>query len=381
MKSQRQPKEKLLFGHDCNSIFVDSIDTASKLKMFMADNSSLTYLVTGGAGFIGSHLVDSLLADANTKEVRILDNFSSGRREHLASHAGNPKLKIHAVDLLALENILPLFQGSDQVFHLAANPDARWVIDNTRLDLEQETIVTYNVLEAMRRNGVPRIVFSSSGTVYGDVGTTVTHELLGPALPVSLYGAGKVASEALISAFCGTFGLCAVIFRFGNIVGERTTHGVIFDFIRQLAKSPGDLKVLGNGYQAKPYVYVRDLVDGLLFGKKICGRLEASKFDAFNLAPGGATNVRFIAEELIAQLGFTGRTKIHYGESAQGWPGDVPQSRMDSSKFAKAGFALPRTSDEAVRDAISRILEWLASRQEAQDDLRLPRDAVLKIGR
>ena len=301
----------------------------------MTENSSLTYLVTGGAGFIGSHLVDSLLADANTKEVRILDNFSSGRREHLASHAGNLKLKIHAVDLLALEKILPLFQGSDQVFHLAANPDARWGIDNTRLDLEQETIVTYNVLEAMRRNGVPRIVFSSSGTVYGDVGTTVTHELLGPALPVSLYGAGKVASEALVSAFCGTFGLCAVIFRFGNIVGERTTHGVIFDFIRQLAKSPGDLKVLGNGYQAKPYVYVRDLVDGLRFGKKICGRLEASKFDAFNLAPGGATTVRFIAEE----LNYT--TRLH-------WAHQNPLRRI------RAGLAGRRA---AVPDGFFQICE------------------------
>lgn len=128
----------------------------------------------------------------------------------------------------------------NQVFHLAANPDARWGIDNTKLDLEQETIVTYNVLEAMRRNGASRIVFSSSGTVYGDVGTTVTHEGLGPCLPVSLYGAGKVASEGLITAFCSTFGLCGIILRFGNIVGERTTHGVIYDFIRQLTKCPAN---------------------------------------------------------------------------------------------------------------------------------------------
>lgn len=331
-----------------------------------------TYLVTGGAGFIGSHLIEALLADPTTKELRVLDNFSSGRREHVAPHLSDPRLKIHAVELLELENILTLFQGVDQVFHLAANPDARWGIDNTRLDLEQETIVTYNILEAMRRQKVPRLVFSSSGTVYGDVGTTVTHEKLGPALPTSLYGAGKVASEALISAFCSTFGLCAIIFRFGNIVGEHTTHGVIFDFIRQLAKNPDDLNVLGNGLQAKPYVYVRDLVAGLMTGKKICGELEAGKFDVFNLAPGGATSVRFIAEELIAQLGFTGRTKIHYGESAQGWPGDVPQSRMDSSKLANVGFYMPRSSDEAVQLAIKRILEWLAGRSDAKDGLQFP---------
>ena len=341
----------------------------------MAQNPSLTYLVTGGAGFIGSHLLDALLSDSTTREVRVLDNFSSGRREHIAPYANDSRLKVNVLDLLALEKISPLLQGVDRVFHLAANPDARWGIENTRLDLEQETIATYNVLEAMRRNQVPQIVFSSSGTVYGDVGTTVTHEGLGPCLPVSLYGAGKVASEALITAFCATFGLRAIILRFGNIVGERTTHGVIYDFIRQLAKNSGELKVLGNGHQAKPYVYVRDLVGGLRFAAQRAAELEASKFDVFNLAPDGATSVRFIAGELLEQLGFKGRTAIHYGDSAAGWPGDVPQSRMDSAKLRRAGFALPRTSDEALQLAIRRIVEWLAKRTGAEDDLKLPRDA------
>ena len=331
--------------------------------------------MTGGAGFIGSHLVDALLANPEVKEVRVLDNFSSGRREHLASQASDQRLKVVSVELLNLDQIAPQFQGVDQVFHLAANPDARWGIDNTRLDLEQETLVTYNVLESMRRAGVPRIVLSSSGTVYGDVGTTVTRETMGPCLPTSLYGAGKVASEGLISAFCSTFGLRGIIFRFGNIVGERTTHGVIYDFIRQLAKNSADLKVLGNGKQAKPYVYVRDLVQGLIFGKTRCGELEAARCEVFNLAPDGATSVRFIATELLRQLGFADRTQIHYGDSPQGWPGDVPQSRMDSSKLSRAGFSLPRSSDEAVRLGIGRILRWLSERTSAPDDLRLPADA------
>lgn len=334
-----------------------------------------TCLVTGGAGFIGSHLLDALLADATTGEVRVLDNFSSGRREHLEHHNKDPRLKVIPVELLELDQILPHFQGVNTVFHLAANPDARWGIDNTRLDLEQETIVTYNVLESMRRNRVPQIVFSSSGTVYGDVGTTVTHENLGPCLPVSLYGAGKVACEGLISAFCGTFGLRAVIFRFGNIIGERTTHGAVFDFIRQLAKNPDELKVLGNGHQAKPYVYVRDLVQGLMFGQQKCGTLAASQFEVFNLAPGGATSVRFIAGDLVSQLGFAGRTKINYGDTAQGWPGDVAQSRMDSGKLAKAGFALPRSSDAAVQLAIARIIHWLPQRSSSTDGLQLPKEA------
>jgi len=192
------------------------------------------YVVSGGAGFIGSHLVDALLADPRTAEVRIVDNFSSGRREHLVQHRNDCRLKIYEEDLLNLTRILPVFPGADCVFHLAANPDARWGIENTRLDLEQETIATYNVLEAMRLNQCKRILLSSSGTVYGDIGTEAALETRGPALPISLYGAGKVASEALISAFCGTFGFSGVILRFGNIVGQRTTHGVIFDFIRQL---------------------------------------------------------------------------------------------------------------------------------------------------
>ncbi len=341
----------------------------------MPQKQTHTYLVTGGAGFIGSHFWIYCWRIRRPPSVRILDNFSSGRREHLAHHDDDPRLKVFKLDLLDFKKAQRHFKGVDRVFHLAANPDARWGIENTRLDLEQETIVTYNVLEAMRRNGVPQIVFSSSGTVYGDVGSKVTRETLGPALPISLYGAGKVASEALISAFCATFGLRAVILRFGNIVGERTTHGAIYDFLRRLTKNSAELQVLGNGLQSKPYVYVRDLVGALVFGGKKCEVLEPGKFDAFNVAPSGGTTVRFIAEELVAQLGLEARTKILYGTTAGGWPGDVPISRMDAGKLRKAGFKLPRSSDAAVRVAISRILEWLAQRKGAKDDLRLPPDA------
>lgn len=342
---------------------------------FPTKTNQRVVLVTGGAGFIGSHLVDVLLANPSTKQVRVLDNFSSGRREHLAQHKDDRRLKTIKLDLLNFKNALPHFNGVDRVYHLAANPDARWGLDNTRLDLEQETIVTYNVLEAMRRQGVTQIVLSSSGTVYGDVGATVARETLGPALPISLYGAGKVAAEALVSAFCATFGLRGVILRFGNIVGDRTTHGAIYDFIKRLAKNSAKLKVLGNGLQSKPYIYVRDIVDAIVFGGKKCGELAAGKFDVFNVAPAGGTTVRFIAEELVAQLGFAGRTKIIYGTTTGGWPGDVPVSRMDSSKLRAAGFVLPRNSDEAVRHAINRILEWLPNRKSVEDDLRLPTDA------
>ena len=163
-----------------------------------------------------------------------------------------------------------------------------------------------------------------------------------------------------------------IILRFGNIVGERTTHGAIYDFIKQLTKNSAELKVLGNGLQSKPYIYVRDIVDAIVFAGKKCAGLEAGKFDVFNVAPDGGTTVRFMAEELVAQLGFKGRTKISFGTTAGGWPGDVPHSRMDAAKIREAGFHLPRSSDEAVCLAISRILEWLPQRKDAPDDLRLP---------
>jgi UDP-glucose 4-epimerase len=341
----------------------------------MQNQKLSTCIVTGGAGFIGSHLVDSLLTDSVFDEVRVIDNFSSGRREHLAQHSSDSRLKILDADLLDLEKIRSFFNGVDFVFHLAANPDARWGIDNTRLDLEQETIVTYNVLESMRLAGSSKILLSSSGTVYGDVGTKVTHEQLGPALPVSLYGAGKVASEALISAFCGTFGLSGTILRFGNIVGERTTHGVIYDFIRKLMNTPSSLEVLGNGFQAKPYVYVRDLVRALRFTETLTRGYASGYFDVFNVAPSGATAVRFIAETLIRSLGFK-KCEIHYGDTAGGWPGDVAQSRMDSSKLEKAGFDLGRSSDQAVETAIHAIIKWLPTRQAAEDSLRLPEASI-----
>jgi UDP-glucose 4-epimerase len=337
------------------------------------NDTPLHYVVTGGAGFIGSHLIDALLADSRTTEVRVLDNFSSGRHEHLTQHGSDGRLNIHTVDLLNLPEVISLLAGADLVIHLAANPDARWGIDNTRLDLEQETVATYNVLEAMRLNHVKRILLSSSGTVYGDIGTEPAHEGRGPSLPISLYGAGKVASEALLSAFCGTFGLSAVILRFGNIVGERTTHGVIFDFIRQLAADSSTLKVLGNGNQSKPYVYVHDLVKALRFAEGLLAKLPPAACRVYNVAPGDATSVRFIAETLLSQLGLSSQTRLCYGDTPFGWPGDVPQSRMDSTRLKEVGFALPRTSDQAVTAAIQAIVEWLRQRPLADDSLTLPR--------
>lgn len=324
------------------------------------------FLISGGCGFIGSHLVDALLADSNTKSVRVIDDMSSGWMNHLRQHTNDSRLSIYVENLVLPEIVhLKVWRGVDCVFHLAANPDARRGIQNTMLDLQLETIATRNTLEGMRLAGASKIIFASSGTVYGDSGLTVCKEGAGERLPISLYGAGKVASEALISAFCGTFGFSSVIFRFGNVVGERTTHGCIFDFIRQLREHPDHLNVLGDGNQSKPMIYVKEIVAGLIHGLKMLEGYPAGKVEPFNIAPEGATSVASIAQELVLQCPWASLQShahgchIKYGSTLNGWAGDVPHSRMSMAKLEATGFRLERSSDEAVRYAISEILKQL----------------------
>ena len=219
-------------------------------------------LVTGGAGFIGSHLVDSLVAKG--KRVRVLDNFSSGREEFLSHHAGSGRVEVMRGDLLDLESVRSAMKGVDTVHHMAANPDIRLGTSVTDTDLRQGTIATYNVLESMRMEGVNRISFSSSSAVYGEASQMPTPETYGPIKPISLYGASKLASEALITAWCGTFGAKSWIHRFANIVGPRGTHGVIYDFIHKLKSDPSRLEVLGDGQQEKSYMSAHDCVKSML---------------------------------------------------------------------------------------------------------------------
>jgi len=305
--------------------------------------------VTGGAGFIGSHLVDRLMAEG--AKVTIYDNLSSGKKEFIKHHTGKTTFALIEADLLDLDKLKNAIRGHDVVFHLAANPEARRGIEDTELDLKQETIATYNVLESMRVNGVKKIVFSSSGTIYGETPVIPLPEDYGPALPISLYGAGKLASEGLISAFCGTFDMQAWIFRFANVVGQRTTHGVIFDFIQKLKQYPSKLEILGDGKQCKPYLHVDDCVDGILFGFKN----SHDKVNVFNLGCPTATNVTTIAKMLVEEMGLD-EVKFKYTGGDRGWPGDVPQVRFSVQKMSRLGWKARYTSDEAVKKAIRDIL-------------------------
>jgi UDP-glucose 4-epimerase len=305
--------------------------------------------ITGGAGFIGSHLVDRLLAEGN--DVTVFDNLSSGKEDFITAHKENPRFRFIVGELLDLDTLLAVNKDHETVFHLAANPDARRGITDTALDLRLETLVTYNVLESMRRNGIKKLVFPSSGTIYGETPSVSIAEDYGPVLPISLYGAGKLASEGLISAFCHTFDIQAWIFRLANIVGRRATHGVIFDFTRSLEKNPEELQILGDGTQCKPYLHVSECIDGMLYGL----RNAPDRLNVYNLGTSTVTDVNTIARTIVAELGRNG-VSFRYTGGDRGWPGDVPQFRYDISKMKRLGWKARLTSDEAVRKAVKEII-------------------------
>jgi len=306
--------------------------------------------VTGGAGFIGSHLVDKLISKGDF--VTTYDNLTSGKKQFLEQHMKNDKFTFIEADLLDLTQLKEEIKDHDIIFHIAANPFVRLGEKQTRLDLEQGAIVTYNILEAMRINDIKKIVFSSSSVVYAETPPIHLPENYGPTLPISLYGAGKLAAEGLISAFCGTFGFQAWIYRFANVVGIRGTHGVIVDFIDKLRKNPKELEILGDGKQQKQYLHVIDVVDGMLHGFEHSNE----QINLFNLSCDSDSTVTRIAEVVVEEMGLKD-VEFKYTGGKRGWAGDVPRFQLDASKINKLGWKASYTSDEAVRKAIREILD------------------------
>ena len=306
-------------------------------------------LVTGGAGFIGSHLVDALVREG--KEVRVLDNFSSGKMSFLSHHEGNGNVEIVEGDTLDLEILTESMDGVETVHHMAANPDIRLGTEVTDTDLRQGTVATYNVLEAMRLSDVSRISFSSSSAVYGEAEMMPTPENYGPIMPISLYGASKLASEALITAWAGTFGAQGFIHRFANIVGPRGTHGVIFDFIHKLKKDPSRLEVLGDGNQEKSYMSAYDCVRSMLHVIEH----EEGASSIYNLGTGDTCSVSRIAEIVVEESGL-GDVEIEYTGGKRGWAGDVPKTYLEVSKLLSTGFEPTSMSEEAIRDTARALI-------------------------
>jgi len=307
------------------------------------------YFVTGGAGFIGSHLVDRLVEGGG---VTVYDNLSSGRREFISRHFDRSDFNFIEADLLDFDTLKEAIGGHDVVFHLAANPDVRAGITATDLDLKAGVIATYNVLEAMRRNEIKRLVFASSSTVYGGAGITPVSEDYGPLEPISLYGASKLGSEGLISAFCHLFDMQGWIFRLANIVGSRSTRGVIFDFINKLKQNPGRLEILGDGSQQKPYLHVDDCLDGMLLAVEKSGE----PLNVFNLGPASSTSVVDIARIIVAAMGLKD-VDFRYTGGKGGWVGDVPQVRLDMSALGRLGWEPEYSSGQAVERAVRELIE------------------------
>jgi UDP-glucose 4-epimerase len=316
-------------------------------------------IIVGGAGFIGSHFTDALLADASTIGVTLYDNFSSGQEWHYAHHAGDERLSVVRGDANDQDSLSAAMEGHDLVIHLASNPDIAAAMTNPAVDFDDGTKITFNVVEAMRRTGTPRIAYASGSGVYGDLGEVEATEDYGPMIPVSTYGASKLAGEALISSYAYMFDLQGVACRFGNVVGRRQTHGVGFDFVRRLRSDPAQLSVLGNGTQSKSYVLVTDVVRAVLMA------VDASAdkpFDAFNVATGDYVTVREIAELALEVLGLThDTTNVAYGDESRGWKGDVPIVRIDSEKIRGLGWAPTIGSAGALRASMQAMLDDLAA--------------------
>jgi len=303
--------------------------------------------VTGGAGFIGSNLADKLM---QLGEVTVYDNFSLGRKEYLEQHIDKKGFKVVMADVLHPLALKQAMKGRNIVFHLSASNNIAGGLGQTDLDLKQGTQATYNVLEAMRLNGIKKIVYSSSATVYGNAKVFPTPE---DALlrPVSLYGASKLASEGLITAYCNLFDMQAWIFRFGNVSGKRATHAVIVDFINKLKNNPKELEILGDGKQQRPFFLVQDCVDGMLFGLNHSNE----QVNVFNLGVSSTTNITTVAEILVEEMGLQ-NVRFKYTGGSLGFPGDVPKVSLDVEKMAKLGWKAKYGSREAVRQAIKDML-------------------------
>ena len=308
------------------------------------------FFVTGGAGFIGSHLVDRLINEGN--QVTVYDNLVSGKKKDIQHLISKPDFRFNEADLLDYEKLKTAMKGHEIVWHLAANTDIPTGNKVTDLDLNNCTVATRNVLEAMKQNNIEKILFASSATVYGDMPPVSLAENMGPLLPISLYGAGKLACEGLISAYCHLFDLQAWIFRFSNVIGGGMGHGVIYDFIQKLRKNPRELEILGDGNQEKPYFLVEDCIDGMFHAF----RNSKNQYDIFNLGCDSYTDVSHIGQIIIEEMGLKD-VRVRYTGGKRGWPGDVPVVRYNVQKMAELGWRAKQSSDDAVRIAARRLIE------------------------
>ena len=307
----------------------------------------MKFFVTGGAGFIGSNLVDRLLDLGHV--VVAFDNFSTGQERFIENARNSSRFTIIRGDVLNAGHLARSMDGADFVFHLSANADVRFGLDHPRRDLEQNTIATFNVLEAMRLNGIRQIAFSSTGSVYGEPEIFPTRESVPFPAQTSLYGASKLAGEGLIQAYCEGFGFQGYIFRFVSILGERYSHGHVFDFYKALQENPGELRVLGDGRQRKSYLHVHDCIDAMLLATE----KAREKVNIFNLGTDEYCRVDDSIAWITGHLGLAPR-RVYTG-GARGWVGDSPFIFLDCKRIRALGW-IPRLT---IREGVIRTLDFL----------------------
>jgi len=320
-----------------------------------AQADARNWLVVGGAGFIGGHLVARLLSESQeVGRVTVYDNFSSGRDAHLEAVRDDPRLAVIHADVGDLDALVDAAHGHQVLVHLASNPDIARAADEPSIDFDQGTLLTHHVVEAARRAAVGRILYSSGSGVYGDIGEIEADEDRGPLHPISTYGASKLAGEALISAYCSMFGLSARVFRFGNVVGPWQTHGVGLDFVRALLDDPTRLRILGDGTQSKSYIHVDDVVEAMVTANRVGGE----RFQVFNVATGDYITVREIADLAATCVGLDPvALQYEFTGGDRGWRGDVPIVRIATARVRSLGWAPTRSSREALQESMTALAE------------------------
>ena len=318
------------------------------------DRLTLNALVVGGAGFIGSHVVDRMLDTMSVERVTVFDNFSSGRWWHLESRLDDPRLVVVESDAKDLEALTAATADHELVIHLASNPDISAAITDPTIDFREGTMLTQHVAEAMRRTGVRQVMYASGSGVYGDLGESAPDEDHGPLVPTSTYGASKLAGEALLCAYAHMFDWRCSAFRFGNVVGPRQTHGVGFDFRRHLADDPTKLVILGDGRQSKSYIHVDDVLEAAFHAFT----RQESPYGAWNVATGDYITVTEIAKLVIEVAGLSqSDVALEYTGGDRGWKGDVPVVRLDTSKIEATGWTCKRPTREAVRQSLVAMFD------------------------
>ena len=313
----------------------------------------MNYFITGGAGFIGSHFVDYLVKKKN--RVTVYDNLILGKIDNISQHLKNKKIKFINGNTSNLKKLTKSMKNSEIIIHLSANSDIIKSAKKPIMELKDGTIGTFNVLEAMKINKISKIIFTSSSVVYGEAKQMPTKENYGPLFPISFYGSSKLASEALISAYCHNYNIKAWIFRFANVVGSRTTHGVIYDFYKKIKKDKNKLHVLGDGNQTKPYIHVNDIVKAAFF----CFKKSNDNLNFFNLGTVGHTKLKRIIKFFLKEMKLK-NTKIIFAGGKRGWLGDVAKVKLDNTKIKKLGYKFQKlNSDEAFILGLKDSLAWL----------------------